>query len=187
LIMSYGPFVTFALRPQERWLAENYFWVETIEASPNARAIRYHPTPSPGGAPANITPYYFNEELLLVGYDLPDGETYTQGDVIPISLLWQPLKPLPADYFVSVRFLKADGYLVNQQDGAPQGTFGRMSEWVPEQFYRDNHGIQIPPYTPPGEYVIEVVVYTWPDNTRLPVVTEAGLTNVVQLARVQVR
>jgi hypothetical protein len=187
LIMSYGPFVTFALRPQERWLAENYFRVETIETSPNARAIRFHPTPSPGGAPANITPYYFNEELLLVGYDLPDGDTYTQGDVIPISLLWQPLKPLPQDYFVSVRFLKADGFLVTQQDGAPQGTFGRMSTWLPEQFYRDNHGIQIPQYTPPGEYVLEVVVYTWPDNTRLPVVTETGSTDVVQVARVQVR
>ncbi|MBI5929649.1 MAG: hypothetical protein HY862_10095 [Chloroflexi bacterium] len=187
LIMSYGPFIDFALRPQEHWLAQSYFWVETIETSPSVRAIRFNPTPAPGGAPAHIVPNYFNEELLLVGYDLPHGTVYHQGDVLPISLLWQPLKPLPEDYLVSVRLLKADGSLVAQQDGLPQASFGHTSRWIPEQFYRDNHGLQIPHQLTPGQYTIEVVVYSWPSNTRLPVISDTQKGDTAQLTTIEIR
>lgn len=167
LIASSSPFEADKIRPIERLLVDYYFPVQEVKTSDRARAIQYYNVLAPQGDPAHNTEVVFNDSLALRGYDLPMGAAYAPGEVVPVSLQWSPVAPLPDDYNVSVQIAAADGFLVAQRDGQPQGTFGYMSRWEVGQPYRDNHGLQLPADLPPGEYWLQVIVYRWQDGERL--------------------
>jgi hypothetical protein len=171
LVMGYGPFHSFALRPAERYLVEHYFPVASFETSATTRAILFEGTraPAPDSDPATPLDIAFGEQLALDGFDLPAGTTFRPGQVAPVSLVWRPLATMDVDYNVSAQIADASGFPVGQHDSPPQGTFGYTSQWVVGQRYRDNHGIQLPDNLPPGEYGVQIIVYRWQDGQRLGV------------------
>ena len=169
LAASSGPFNTEMLRPIEHYLVTNYFPVSEITVSQRARAVKFLPVNTATGMPSIEANYQFGDDLQLVGYDLPRGTEFSNGEIIPISLVWHPTAPLPLDYNVSVFLANEARVVVAQRDGPPQGTFGHMSRWHPEMLYRDNHGLQLPAELPSGEYQLYVVVYSWQDQNRLEV------------------
>lgn len=176
LIASSGPFEPDKRRPIERYLVTNHFPVQEINvpaldnpdaASQRARAIQFSSAEAPTGDPAQATSLVFGDVLSLEGFDLPEGITFSPGEIIPVSLVWSPVDDLPDDYNVSVQLSTLDGFTVAQRDGQPQATFGRMSTWDIGETYRDNHGLLVPPDLVPGDYIIQVIVYRWQDGTRL--------------------
>lgn len=167
LIMNRGPFLSFAVRPAERYMIERYFPVKRIEPADNSRAILFYTEPIPEGLPKNDAHLIFADELELVGYDLPQGTHFAPDEIIPVSLVWELVQPASTDYNLSVQLANEVGVPVVQRDGLFQDTFGYTSRWEVGTQYRDNHGLLIPKDLVPGTYQIQVIVYTWQDGQRL--------------------
>jgi hypothetical protein len=64
--------------------------------------------------------------------------------------------------------LAADGTLVAQADGWPQG--GRMvsTQWQAGEYVEDGYALEIPPDAPPGPYTLYVGVYNAANDDRQP-------------------
>lgn len=175
LVMPYGPFNTFTIRPTERFMAENHFPVEEIEVSQRARAIRFFRADPGKAAWESEESYIFDDFLALNAVFLHDGAAYQPGAVIPISLHWMPLEDIPVDYIVSVQISSLNTLTpLAQRDTLPQGRFGNMTAWEIDATYRDNHGLQLPDAISPGEYCLNVIVYDWQTGERLTIFNSAG-------------
>ncbi|GAB4511449.1 MAG: hypothetical protein OHK0046_09540 [Anaerolineae bacterium] len=186
LVVSSSPFETEKLRPLEHYMVQYYYPVESLETSQRARAIRFHTIYVPEGDPAEMTDLVFNEALALIGYTLPRS-VFSPGEIVPVSLVWSPVEPLPDDYNVSVQIATLDGFPLAQRDGQPQATFGAMTQWEAGARYTDNHGLQLPADIPPGEYAVQVVVYRWQDGVRLALSDGQNMgQDVAQIARITV-
>ncbi|NDJ87496.1 MAG: hypothetical protein GYB66_16605 [Chloroflexi bacterium] len=188
LVASSSPFEPEKRRPIEHYLAMNYFPVLEISTSPQARAIRFDPTPAPAGDPSTLADAAFGEHLWLEGYDLPDGTRYHAGNVLPISFVWEVSAPLDFDYNIGLFLLDASGRVTAERNAVPQGTFGRMTTWTPDTTYRDNHGLLLPETLIPGDYRLVVAVYNWQNQARLPVVLPSGQAqdNLFEISSIQI-
>jgi hypothetical protein len=184
LIASSSPFEETKTRPVERYLTEQFYPIEEIATSDRARAIRYLMLDREQIDKRQPSDVIFDNKLQIQSFNLPLGQTFRSGDVLPITLDWSPFEKLDNDYNISVRLVASDGYVLAQHDGLPMWTFGKMSTWEVDQIYHDNHGIQIPQGAIAGEYSIYIIVYRWQDGARLPVTSidsvneEAFLTTI---------
>jgi len=176
LVMPYGPFNTFTRRPTERYMVENYFPVEEIELSQNTRAIRFF-SPTTTGEEDYLAEngQRFGNLLHLEEIILPEGISYTSGEVVPLALTWQPLMAIDRDYSISVQIGDLETQLpITQRDTTPQGQFGYTSRWQTDEIYEDHHGLIIPENTPAGNYCVNIIVYYWEDGGRLPITDSSG-------------
>lgn len=189
LIARFGPFHTFARRPAERYLVENYFRFQESELRENLRIIGFYMKPAPHGAPANPLDVLIGDQFWLQGYDLIAGDTYGRGDVIPVSLLLTIQAPIDRDYTFSVQLVTLEGQVVAQQDGLPVGGFERTSTWPVGASYRDSRGVLIPDDLPLGTYQLQMIIYYWENLERLPVLdrTSGASGDIVPLQSVTVR
>ncbi len=185
LVASAGPFMTEYLRPIERHLVNRYFPINQIEVTQRARAIQFLTIPAPASnEPSVALDVILDNQIKLVGMDLPAGDRFKAGKAVPLSLVWEPMTTLAHNYNVGVYLLDEAGFLRSQRDGSPQGTFGNMSLWQPGEQYRDNHGLEIPEDLPPGNYMLATSVYRWEDGYALPITDGEG--SILQLATIQV-
>ncbi|MDP2660304.1 MAG: glycosyltransferase family 39 protein [Dehalococcoidia bacterium] len=96
------------------------------------------------------------------------------GDVIPLTIRWEPIAPTPQRYKVFVHLLGPNATLWGQHDAEPAGGAQPTTGWTPGQLVSDNHGLPVPPGAPPGTYQIEVGLYNMETGQRLPVFDNAG-------------
>jgi 4-amino-4-deoxy-L-arabinose transferase-like glycosyltransferase len=130
--------------------------------------------------PQHGTTFAFQPGIQLVGYDVAPLPLHP-GETLRLQLYWQALEPLAEDYTVFVHMLSAHvlsahvlseggaGQLVTQQDNPPVRGTRPTSTWEPGVVVVDPYDLSIPSDTPPGEYVVAVGLYHWPDLSRLPV------------------
>jgi hypothetical protein len=102
------------------------------------------------------------------------------GETVAVALRWAPLAAMDVDYKASLRLVAPDGNVVAQKDrflrhNWHQGT----SLWPPETV---NEYYLLPP-VPPGEYILQVVVYH--PETLAPLVMDGNVE--VFLGTVQVK
>ena len=190
LVMPYGPFNAFTIRPTERYMVEQYYPVNVIEASQRARAIQFVPA---DGVSENDwqteQAYNFGDLFALTRASLPNGLTYNAGDVIPVSLIWQPIDEISRDYSISVQVGEIDTLIpLVQRDTTPQGQFGYTSRWQIGETYDDHHGLRLPDEIASGEYCLNIIVYYWEDGARLAIQTQDGesLGDVLCVAEISV-
>ncbi|HMM27532.1 MAG TPA: hypothetical protein PKD46_04520 [Aggregatilineaceae bacterium] len=179
LIEDSSPFVSWANRPVEQYLARHTFPVREVSGGDLARAVLFDLTPAaPPSAPLwpeQRIEARFGASLSLIGADLPAGNTVRRGGTLPVTLLWQAVEPIAPDYSVALLLIGPDGAVVAQRDSFPAGGFEPTSSWRAGSLHRDNHGLPVPPDAPPGAYELWVVVYDWrTPGDRLPV-TRTGL------------
>lgn len=166
LFVNSGPFIPWAVRPAERFMAAHYYPVREINLGDedNARLIEYSTVSAPEkytfSGPEILTDLTYGEALRLAGYTLPQGTHYRAGDYLPISFSWESLAPVEQDYTV-VWFLRdATGYeIAKGMDSRPNGGFEYTSTWQTGETYWDNRALSIPSDTAAGEYQLWVVVY----------------------------
>lgn len=169
---NYG--IPYALRPTEHFLAEKYYLIERIVISDFAVLAHFYPLPAPVGTPSIASNIHFADQLTLIGFDLPEGANYKKGDIVPVSLAWEIIQDLDSDYGVSVQIAQNGAAPVVNIDGLPQATFGYTSRWEMGQLYRDHYGLKLPDNLKAGEYNLQVIVYSYPDIERLPIINGAG-------------
>ena len=94
------------------------------------------------------------------------------GDTLPVGLRWLPLSAPERRLIVSVQLLDHRDQVVVQRDGEPGGGSLPTLHWLEGEIVRDNHGLPLPPGTPPGEYRLIVALYDAESGVRLT--TAAG-------------
>jgi hypothetical protein len=130
------------------------------------------PPGAPGPRPPNPGHASFDPGLTFVGYEW-SGETIQAGQSLFITLYWKVETDINIDYtsFVHVGTGLDGTAVVAQRDGQPcQGLFP-TSQWRAGDLIRDSFAITLPPDVPPGDYPLVIGWYTYPDFTRLPLLS----------------
>jgi 4-amino-4-deoxy-L-arabinose transferase-like glycosyltransferase len=94
---------------------------------------------------------HFGDDMALTeyrGWNLAP----TAGEVIQMQFNWRALKALEHRYKVFVQLLDTRDQIVAQLDAEPGGGSRPTDEWQAGDEVVDNHGLLIPPGTPPGAY-----------------------------------
>jgi dolichyl-phosphate-mannose-protein mannosyltransferase len=173
LVVDTGPFLSWATRPPEHYLAQNGYTISATEYSPRVRLVGYLPRYAPASLDAERpVDAQFGASIHLLGYDVWSSsgspERIQPGDMMGVSLVWQTTQPVTTDYTVAIHWIDANGQVVAQQDRQPVGGFRPTSGWRAREKLRDNYGFVVPDL-PPGRYTIRVTVYQWPSLERLAV------------------
>ncbi len=100
------------------------------------------------------------------------------GDTLLVGLRWLPLTTPDERYVVTVQLLDQRDQVIVQRDGEPGGGSLPTLDWKAGEVVTDNHGLPLPPGTPPGGYRLIVAMYDAATGARL---TTAG-GDAVQIA-----
>lgn len=107
------------------------------------------------------------ERIRFLGYNLLNSEVEA-GDILPLTLFWEALEPLEERYKVFIHLLDAQDHIVGQRDAEPGGGAKITTAWQKGEIIADNYGVLILPGTPPGQYRVEVGIYSLLSGERLP-------------------
>jgi hypothetical protein len=145
----------------ERWLDENAFkareeWVGDV------RFVTYEVPDDPAGSTPTAAGEQFGEHITLESYAV-SPEFVQPGDIVQISLFWQADALLETRYKVFLHLLDEQGHIVAQRDSEPGGGLALTTTWPAGETIPDNHGVLIPPETPPGRYTLILGLYDLTD------------------------
>jgi len=153
----------------EGWLDQNTYKA-TDSWYGNVRLVVY-------GVPSQTTEVGIDHRLdinlgnkvRLLGYNLLTPEM-RPGDILQLTLFWQAIAPMNERYKVFTHVVDAHGHLVGQRDAEPGGGAKITTIWEEGEQVADNYGLPILPATPPGDYLIEIGMYSLEDGDRLRVI-----------------
>lgn len=111
-------------------------------------------------------------QVQFLGYDLP-RRTVRSGEQLELVLYWRALRPLTANYQSFVHMTYPSSISWGQSDALNPGGLPTV-RWPVDQYVWDVHRVQVRPGTPPGEYRLEVGLYTLADGQRLAVTGPDG-------------
>ena len=111
-------------------------------------------------------------QIELLGYDLP-RQRVRSGDAFPVLLYWHALRPLDANYQSFLHVARPLHILWGQEDHLNPGDLP-TKRWPVDRYVRDEYEIQVLPGTPPGEYALNVGLYSMAGGYRLQRVDERG-------------
>lgn len=115
----------------------------------------------------------FGEDVRFLGYDLPETD-FVPGDVVPLTLYWQALRPMGGNYKVFTHLLGPSGQVRGQKDRVPASGARPTTGWVEGEIIIDEYEIPISPDAPTGTYQIEIGLYDARTIVRLPAVDAGG-------------
>jgi hypothetical protein len=112
----------------------------------------------------NRTDLDFGGNARLLGYELETpaespaaGGEVAAGEPLSLALYWQAMEPFPApDFTFYVGLRDTDGNYYGSANRVPVGGLLPVDQWERGQMVRDVQELQVPPGTPPGEYILEV-------------------------------
>jgi hypothetical protein len=140
------------------------------------------------------TPSDLAHVITLLGFDLPQPQVRA-GGTFPLTLYWKATAPVPKNYQTFVHLVNPRDKLWGQplRDKLNPGDFP-TTLWPLDKYVWDDYAtpesvVRVEPVTPPGEYEIQVGLYTLNDGVRAPVFDAGGNPagdSVVLPVRVQV-
>lgn len=130
----------------------------------------------------------FNDEILLIGYDIAAQNLVTARgfrasarpnvplDELQVTLFWQAARPLASDYTVFIHVLSPTGNIVAQTDAQPFAGRYPTSVWQQGELLADTYRLRIPASLFPGIYRVAVGLYEADELTqpRLPAYDDQG-------------
>ncbi|MBN1815606.1 MAG: glycosyltransferase family 39 protein [Anaerolineae bacterium] len=115
-------------------------------------------------------------DLQLRGYGITDPPP-TWGLDGGVVLEWKALQPLEEDYSTFIHLYDSHGQRIAQGDALITDLALRpISSWEPGSPSWSLYHLPIPPGTPPGQYELEVGVYSYETGKRLPLLNAGGET-----------
>jgi hypothetical protein len=91
-----------------------------------------------------------------------------------VTLFWKALQPLDDDYRVSLILRDTQGQAWGTWDGRPGAYYHPTERWRVDQVIFGRYDLKLLPGAPPGDYGLEVGVYTEEDLSGLDVLDAAG-------------
>lgn len=160
------PFLSWSIRPLERYMATYYYPLTTNETGdPTVRLLSYDTTPAPTPfamrLPEHSTALQFGDHIQLQGFTLPNGPLYAKGDHVPITFFWKTEQSLAENYVMAWFVVKADNAHppIQGHDSMPVAGFVPTATWQTGELIYDNRALQLPASLPSGEYRIWVAIY----------------------------
>jgi hypothetical protein len=117
-------------------------------------------------APQYERPVSLGDAIQLLGYDF--NPPATTEEPLRLTLYWQAVTAVLADYKVFIHVLNEAGELIAQTDGQPVGGLAPTYRWQAGDLIRDPYAISLPPDLPPGTYQIRTGLYAPDTLLRLP-------------------
>ena len=119
-------------------------------------------------------------QVALTGYELggpanrPPGTGWGEviarpGERLAVTLRWQAVTPVAAEYTAFVHLIGADGRRYAQDDRRPLDGLLPMTHWLPGETLFDRRVLDLPADLPPGRYRLDLGLYDAQEN-RLPVI-----------------
>jgi len=101
-------------------------------------------------------------KVLFLGYDLygPVESDVESRDTLQVTTYWQCLEEMDEDYSVYVRLEDEAGHLWGQTDNWPAQGFLPTSQWKEGMIVKDEYSVETLAGTPPGDYNLEVGMYS---------------------------
>ncbi|HXF62538.1 MAG TPA: hypothetical protein VNK95_13035, partial [Caldilineaceae bacterium] len=176
----------FQLRPPLDLPADDY-WLEVGLTAPASNFVRV-PFRVLGSSRIFTPPPYatavdavFGDRLHLLGIIEPVQTTLPAGEPVVLTLVWQALDRLPADYTATVQWLGQDARPVVQADlQLPGGS----SNWLPDQVELQTVFTAAP--SQPGDYRLILAVYN-ANEPELPRLLTADGRDLIELGVVTVQ
>ena len=136
---------------------------------------------TPNGRSRQVIPVHavLGDTIDLLAAEI-DGDRYTPGDTLSVSLYWRALQPLDGDYKAFVHVTdSAMTHQPTQHDSAVGGGFTPVSRWLPGEVLHDAHHVPLPPDLAPGQYRVWAGMYEHGSSDNLAIVraeapSEAG-------------
>lgn len=140
---------------------------------------------------ADLEPIVFGEVAALQEICQPamaesGPQTVAAGETVLVGLGWRALSTLDRRYKVSVQLLDSRDQVIAQQDSEPAGGSRPTLAWQAGDIIQDNHGVTVPPGTPPGDYRLIVALYDAETRQRLSLDTEQAFADAAALGNVRV-
>ncbi len=104
----------------------------------------------------------FSDQLLLLGYDYPQGNTLVSGETFNLKLYWRAIQPLNVNYQTTVQLVDRQGNRFGQSDNQNPAQLP-TSSWKTDRYAIDEHPLHSLAGAPPGEYRLRVGVYALTD------------------------
>lgn len=111
--------------------------------------------------------------ISLLGYELHPSQP-GRSDTLTVTLFWQSMGGLSADYHVFVHVQNQDGLLVAQHDGVPSNGKLPTWRWQEDEVIRDRHELTLDKPLAEGNYTLSVGMYDYRTGVRLPAAGPAG-------------
>jgi len=134
------------------------------------QTIHMQTPPASPGEPARIS---FSDKMMLLSYE--KEMNIDRGQVMRVTLHWWAMSPMTEDYAIFVHLLDEQGRVAWQHDGPPAFGARPTTTWTPGDVIVDVHEIPIPADAPPGNYQVEIGVYSPINWQRLNVLDAEGL------------
>jgi hypothetical protein len=99
----------------------------------------------------------FANRIKLIGYDLA-GNRAQPGEALPVTLYWQGLDWLGADYTIFAKLLAADQTVHGGRERLPQEGY-RTLYWAPGEIISDPFGVPVETTAPAGVYYLNIGLY----------------------------
>ncbi len=99
----------------------------------------------------------FANQLMLLGYDLPKRHLVA-GEILPVSLHWQALQVIPADFIMFTRFRDETGQVWGGRDRWPREVYSPIL-WGEGEVVEDGFTLETRSDTPAGLYYLDVGFY----------------------------
>jgi mannosyltransferase len=100
----------------------------------------------------------FDDQVQLLGYTVLEGKATTRE--LEVILYWQALQELTEDYKVSLRLRDEAGHEWGGYDGRPVGLLYPTFRWSPGEKLPGQVTVVPHVATPPGEYELQVSLYS---------------------------
>jgi len=128
----------------------------------------------------------FGGQLRLLGYAVERGEARPSGSVT-VTLGWQALGPIDADYAVVTMLLGPDGQPIEQNQRGLGGGGEGTAAWEPGRWVFRTSTLSVRPGTPAGDYTLAVGLYDSKNRRLLLLDGAADGTTQLALTTIQVR
>lgn len=113
----------------------------------------------------------FEGRIKLLGYDAPRSTLHAPR----LTFYWQAEQQLDDDYKVSLRLRDEEGHYWGRLDRRPAAYLYPTPRWKVGELLFGRYALPVLPGTPPGEYQLEVVLYSQARPEGLDVVDADGV------------
>ncbi|MGE3270088.1 MAG: ArnT family glycosyltransferase [Chloroflexota bacterium] len=128
----------------------------------------------------------FGGQMRLLGYATDTGDARPGGGLM-VTLAWQAVGPVAADYSVVTMLKGKDGQPVEQNQRGLGGGGEGTASWEPGRWVFRTSTLGLKEKLPPGEYTLAVGLYDSKARKLIPVDGQRSTEDTVSLGTVQVR